>query len=99
MTDSALATGLKGYLFMKDTVKRISVRLDDEAASVLLEAHQKGISTTEFICKCITSGGGCIHKDVFTHIANMQSMLEHEDDPYRKEMRKELHALCRALKL
>ena len=43
MTDSALATGLKGYLFMKDTVKRISVRLDDEAASVLHKAHQKGI--------------------------------------------------------
>lgn len=81
---------------------KISIRLGDEASAKLKEAKQKGYTTSQYI-EGLINGSAIVDiglvQGLMPHIFNLQTILEHEEDPeIRNEMREELHKICRYLR-
>lgn len=82
--------------------KRISVRLDSEAAAKLQEARDKGYTTSQYINNLI-KGTAVMdvgqYRKIIPHICELESLLEHEEDINQKNaMRGELNKIWRHLK-
>ena len=84
--------------------KRITVRLDYEAAKKVEEANARGFSTSQYINKIIKGSSSCemdirSMRSILMSISRLQSQLEFETDPViKKNMREELNQICRVLK-
>lgn len=82
--------------------RKISIRLDDESAKILEQAKSSGITVSHFVQTAIKrSGAPCAQfaPQVLVCLANLQNLLHDTDDPVKIEARKEVDAICRALKL
>lgn len=82
--------------------KRISVRLDPEAAIKLREAKDKGYTTSQYI-NGIIKGKAVMdigqYRKLIPHLCGLESLLEYEEDIDQKNaMREELNNLWQCLK-
>ena len=84
--------------------KRITVRLDSEAAKKVGEANAKGFTTSQYINKIIKGSSSCevdirAMRSILISVSRLQSQLEFETDPeMKKNMREELNQICHVLK-
>lgn len=85
-----------------DRTQKISVRLTEQSADRLHEAHQAGYTTSQFINSAVqntTVVDVVASRNILPHILRIQSEMEMGTDPeLQKRVRKELHGICQILK-
>lgn len=93
------------YMAKKEgKIKKISVRLDEDACMKLDKAKAKGFNTSQYINKIIKDSSardtdiGSM-RSILISVNRLHSYLEFEEDPeMKKNMREELNQICRVLK-
>ena len=82
--------------------KKISVRLDNEAAQKLEEAKAKGYTTSQFVIEKIKNSNVIdlnSLRNVMISINMIQNELEFEEDiEIKNSIREELNKICQSLK-
>lgn len=82
--------------------KRISVRLDPEAAIILQDAKNKGYTTSQYINAIIKKTAVMDigqYRKIFPHLCELERLLEDNDDVTQKnDMRREVNNIWRCLK-
>lgn len=86
----------------EDKTKRISVRLDNEAALKLEEAKSKGYTTSQYVNEKMKDSNTInlnSLRNLMISITKIQTELEFEEDiKIKNSIREELNSICLSLK-
>lgn len=86
----------------EDKTKKISVRLDNEAALKLEEAKGKGYTVSQFVNEKMKDSNAIdlnSLRNIVVSITKIQTKLEFEEDiEIRNSIREELNSICQSLK-